>query len=325
MTTRIRRLLLALPLLAVAGWWLWPAATPQQTPLARASLLSPPATDLSDLLSAAPLPAVAAGGASASPIVFNGLLVQGSVTKVCLTNPTTGETKWVQVGKSYGNYTVGYEPGLPATKQTPATKDTVLLTLGDKVQRITLKDAKIDTPVVATIPTKIAAEQLQSLYDRLDKAHDDPNPNIQLIQELEQTILQQRVVVMTAIAVDQIDGLERSLDEARMDPNPNPELIQVMEQIRQQQQQGLTTDKDALKIGLSYGYDEASDTHPFEGSGTAITYPDGSVTNVFFDPNGRVSSVEKVSPRNANGQFTFNKIYSAPSPAAAATPPAAAK
>src|SRR6185436_18871217 len=281
MTTRIRRLLLALPLLAVAGWWLWPAATPQQTPLARASLLSPPATDLSDLLSAAPLPAVAAGGASASPIVFNGLLVQGSVTKVCLTNPTTGETKWVQVGKSYGNYTVGYEPGLPATKQTPATKDTVLLTLGDKVQRITLKDAKIDTPVVATIPTKIAAEQLQSLYDRLDKAHDDPNPNIQLIQELEQ--------------------------------------------IRQHQQQGLTTDKDALKIGLSYGYDEGSGTHPFEGSGTAITYPAGSVTNVFFDPNGRVSSVEKVSPRNANGQFTFNKIYSAPSPAAAATPPAAAK
>ena len=42
---------------------------------------------LSVLLAASPLPALAADSAAASPIVFNGLLVQGGVTKVSLYNP----------------------------------------------------------------------------------------------------------------------------------------------------------------------------------------------------------------------------------------------
>ena len=112
-------------------------------------MLRCPALLLAVVLAAPFVPTLPAqdGRTAAIPIVFNGVLVQGAVTKVSLYDPNTGETKWVQVGKSYGNYTVGYEPGLPATKQTPATKDTVLLTLGGKVQRITLQDAKVNIPV----------------------------------------------------------------------------------------------------------------------------------------------------------------------------------
>lgn len=269
----------------------------------------------------------AASDTSASPIVFDGVIVQDGKTKVSLHNPNTGETKWVQVGKSYAGYTVGYEPGQPATKQTPATKDTVILTLGGKVQRITLQDSKVNTPVVAKVPTKTAAEQLESLYTRRDKAVEDPNPNPQLIQELEQSIIQQRQTVGTAIVVDQIDGLERSLAEARKDPNPNPELIRAMEQIRQQQQQVLTTGDPYNSIGLTYGFNEASGTNFFDESAADIPHPDGSSIAFHFDANGSVKSVEKVSVRYANGHPTVSvsPLYSAPSPAATATAPPAAK
>ena len=145
-------------------------------------------------------PLAAQGGrTAASPIIFNGLLVQGEKTEVGLYNPNTGETKWVQVGKSYGNYTVGYEPGLPATKQTPATKDTVLLTLGGNVQRIQLQDGMIHTTVVA--PTDAGSVQsleaasfavLAALKDRLAQARSDPNADPRLIQELELSIAQQQ-------------------------------------------------------------------------------------------------------------------------------------
>ena len=165
---------------------------------------------LSVLLAAAPLPAFAAD--SVSPIVFNGVLVQDGKTKVSLSYPTTGETKWVQVGKSYAGYTVGYEPGQPATKQTPATKDTVLLTLGGKVQRIPLQDAT-STPVVADDAVSPPPDQsremiaisaqlisldnanfavLAALNDRLAQARGDPNADPSQIHELEVAIARQQ-------------------------------------------------------------------------------------------------------------------------------------
>ncbi len=122
---------------------------------------------------------------AASPIVFNGLIVQDGKTTVALYNPNTGETTWVQVGKHYGSYTVGYEPGLPASKQTPATNDTVLLTLGGNVQRIPLQDSKIITAVVApTGPQTTFAEARAVLADALARALGDPNADPRLIQLL---------------------------------------------------------------------------------------------------------------------------------------------
>ena len=61
---------------------------------------------------------------AASPVVLNGLITQGGVTKVSLHNPNTGDIKWVQVGKKFGSYTVGFQPGVPGQ-----TADAVVLTL----------------------------------------------------------------------------------------------------------------------------------------------------------------------------------------------------
>ena len=162
-------------------------------------MLCRPALLLAVVLATAFVNPLAAQGVrtAASPIIFYGLLVQGGVTTVALYNPNTGETKWVQVGKKYGSYTVGYEPALPATKQTPATKDTVLLTLGGNVQRIQLQDATT-TPVATTGAASVQSLEAASfavlavLKDLLAQARGDPNADPRLIQELELSIAQQQ-------------------------------------------------------------------------------------------------------------------------------------
>jgi lipoprotein NlpI len=161
-------------------------------------MLRRPALLLAVVLAAPIVSTLAAqnGRTAASPIVFNGVLVQGSVTKVSLSNPTTGETKWVQVGKSYAGDIVGFEPGQPATKQTPATKDTVVLTHGGNVQRIQLQDARIHAPVVESTSGQTARDHAQASLDAaravlaaaLARARSDPNADPRLIQVLETSL-----------------------------------------------------------------------------------------------------------------------------------------
>jgi hypothetical protein len=161
---------------------------------------------LSALLAAAPLPALAAGGNaySASPIVFNGLIVQNGQTKVSLHNPNTGDTKWVQVGKKFGSYTVGFQLGVPGQ-----TADAVILTLGTSSQRITLQGAasnlSTNTPVVATSiepsPAVIAKRAaLTSLNELLARVGNDPKTDPRLILALQTAIQQQQQSLTTGTA-----------------------------------------------------------------------------------------------------------------------------
>jgi hypothetical protein len=158
-------------------------------------------------------PLLAQGSATASPIVFNGVLVQDGKIRVSLHNPNTGETKWVQVGKSYGNYTVGYEPALPATKQTPATKDTVLLTLGDKVQRIPLQDAPVVTPAAASQAAQTDAAQTPSLADALARARSAPNSDPRAIAMLEHLLSDGPLAVSETVGIS--PRVTFSTDESR--------------------------------------------------------------------------------------------------------------
>jgi hypothetical protein len=143
-------------------------------------------------------------GYTASPIVFNGLLTQGGVVKVSLYNPNTGDAKWVQVGKQFGSYTVGFEPGRPATDRSPATKDMVILTVNGSAQRIGLQDAtnlSTNTPVVAAAPATLTANasaQIDALNQRLAEARNDPNADPRTIQAYEQAIARQTQQVMNA-------------------------------------------------------------------------------------------------------------------------------
>ncbi len=244
-------------------------------------MLRRPALLLAVLLAAPCVTPLAAqdGRTAASPIVFNGLLVQGGVTKVSLSNPTTDETKWVQVGKSYGSYTVGFEPGLPATKQTPATKDTVLLTLGGKVQRIPLQDAPVVTTTIEPSSAVIAQRAaLASLNDTLGRVGSDPNTDPRLIQELQTAIQQQQQLLTTGTAA-RADSFEKTSDQL-----------------------------DAFDAYMS-----------------TVTNPDGSATYIMYDANGRVKVINHSPAPDANGVLTSSTLYSAPSPTAPATAPAAAK
>ena len=89
--------------------------------------------------------------------MFNGLIVQDGKVKVSLLNPNNGDAKWVQVGKKFGNYTVGFQPGVPGQ-----TADAVVLTLGASSQRIILQGsadlsvASIAAPVAFWISARIA-------------------------------------------------------------------------------------------------------------------------------------------------------------------------
>jgi YD repeat-containing protein len=158
---------------------------------------------------AAPLPAFAAGGYaySASPIVFNGLIVQDGKTKVSLYNPNTGDAKWVVVGKQFGTYTVGFQPATPGNKDS---KDMVILTsAGGAAQRIPLQDASnlsTNTSAVAsgavTTAAASAAARLDALNRQLADARNDPNTNPQLLQALEQTIQRQQQQLATGSAVN---------------------------------------------------------------------------------------------------------------------------
>ena len=217
-------------------------------------------------------------------MVFNGVLVQGGVTKVSLSNPTTNETKWVEVGKSYGGYTVGYEPGQPATKQTPATKDTVLLTLGGKVQRITLQDAKLNIPVVATA---------------LEQSHAE---------------IAQRAA---------LTSLNDILASVGIDPNTDPRLTFALQTGIQQLQQSLTTGSAA---GESFWLipPSAELNLPYYCLSTVIN-PDGGITYINYDSNGRVCQIVHNPALKANNPRIVSELYNAPKPDALATPPAAAK
>ncbi len=230
----------------------------------------------------------AAGGSSASPIVFNGVLVQGSVTKVSLSNPTTGETKWVQVGKSYAGYTVGFEPGQPATKQTPATKDTVLLTLGGNVQRIPLQDATT-TSVVAPTGAQASLDAARaSLADALARARSDPNTDPRLIQVLEISLSAAKQSL-----TDEDDDIAYSTTASRSN-NPDPSWAGVY-------------------------------VRPDGTTESRIINHDRSATVLLFDANGRVRGISQQSTPDANGRVWEDGIYPVPASAASATSPAAAK
>jgi len=114
---------------------------------------------------------------AASPIVFNGLIVQDGQTKVSLYNPNTGDAQWVVVGKKFGSYTVArYQPGVPGQ-----TADAVVLTLGASSQRITLQgSADLSAASVAT-----ATALKTSLADALARARSAPNSEPRAIQTLE--------------------------------------------------------------------------------------------------------------------------------------------
>ena len=135
-------------------------------------------------------------GYSASPIVFNGLIVQDGKTKVSLYNPNTGDAKWVVVGKQFGTYTVGFQPADPANKNT---KDTVILTpAGGTAQRINLQDASnlsTNTPVLTTgsvtTAATSAAAQIDALNARLAAVRNDPNADPRTVQAYEQAIQRQ--------------------------------------------------------------------------------------------------------------------------------------
>lgn len=130
-----------------------------------------------------------------SPIVFNGLIMQGGVTKVSLHNPNTGDTKWVQVGKKFGSYTVGFQPGVPGQ-----TADAVILTIGASSQRILLQEAvhlsstttlassntaqPVQNPARATLIERQRAD-LNSLDDQLAKMRSDPNADPRQIEAME--------------------------------------------------------------------------------------------------------------------------------------------
>jgi hypothetical protein len=146
-------------------------------------------------------------GYAASPIVFNGLIVQDGKVKVSLFNPNTNDAKWVQVGKQFGSYTVGFEPGRPATDRSPATKDMVILTLNGSAQRIAIQDAanlSTNTPVVTATPASLTANasaQIDALNQRLAEARNDPNADPRTIQAYEQAIARQTAQVMNANTV----------------------------------------------------------------------------------------------------------------------------
>jgi hypothetical protein len=113
---------------------------------------------------------------TASPIVFNGLIAQAGVVKVSLYNPNTGDAKWVQDGKKFGSYTVGFQPGVPGQ-----TADAVVLTLGTSSQRITLQGA-----ADASAASIAAAAALKtSLADALARARSAPNSDPDAIKALE--------------------------------------------------------------------------------------------------------------------------------------------
>lgn len=229
----------------------------------------------------APLPALAAGGASAGPIVFNGLIVQDGKIKVSLYNPNTLDAKWVQVGKKFGSYTVGFQPADPKDKKT---QDTVLLTLNGSTQRIALQDAanlSTNTPVVATTAAQsaLAAQNAASAAARLDV-------------------------------------LNRQLADARNDPNTNPQLLQALEQTIQRQQQLLTTGNAGVNIlTTNGGTGVLTVTNNSNGATSAVarttlvTNPDGTRTTTTYDANGKVMSVSTQSaPNPAAGGMTTGII-----------------
>ncbi len=86
---------------------------------------------------------------SAAGIEFNGVLVSGGKTTVSLVNPATGESRWIAVGRKFGDRTVTAYNAADAKAGRPA--DTVVLTRDSdgRSETITLKGA----PVVTTAPT----------------------------------------------------------------------------------------------------------------------------------------------------------------------------
>jgi hypothetical protein len=249
---------------------------------------------LSAHLAAASLPALAAGGASASPIVFNGLIVQDGKTKVSLYNPNTGDAQWVVVGKKFGNYTVEhFQPGVPGQ-----TADTVILTLGTSRQRITLQgSADLSAASVAT-----AAALKTSLAAALARARSAPHSEPMAIERLESMLsvaqsgvgdgyYSGRGTFFTAA-----DGGQQTIiyinGESYRSPWPDVIINNVT---------GAATSVD---------------------SGNSHTNPDGSRTLTSYDAGLRVIAV---STYDASGRVLSVSTPPAPTSAAPATTPATAK
>ncbi len=96
-------------------------------------------------LLAATLLAPAALRAADHAIEFNGVIVQGDVTKVSLLNSVTGEASWVAIGRKFSSYTV---------TSFSATSSVVVLTDASGITRnLTLQTAPIVNALSPVAPT----------------------------------------------------------------------------------------------------------------------------------------------------------------------------
>jgi len=203
----------------------------------------------------------AAGGGmannTASPIVFNGLIVQDGKTKVSLLNPNTGDTKWVQVGKKFGSYTVGFQPGVPGK-----TADAVVLTLGASSQRITLLGAA--EPSAAFVAT--VATLKTSLADTLARARSNPNSTPDAIRHLESMLSD---VQSAALGVG---NWERPVTFSTADGK----------------------DQHVISVGtITYIIiNDVTGAAIVAPGGLEEPHPDGSTTFTSYDANGRVLAVK---------------------------------
>jgi hypothetical protein len=232
---------------------------------------------------------LAAGGASASPIVFNGIISQAGVVKVSLYNPNTGDARWIVVGKKFGSYTVErYQPGVPGK-----TTDAVVLTLGTSSQRIILQGSasnlSTNTPVVAPTGAQTSQDAARaSLADALARARSDPNTDPRLIQVLEISLSAAKQSL-----TDQDDDIASSTAASRRN-NPEPSWAGV-------------------------------GVRPDGTTENRIINSDRSATILISDANGSVKFIEQFTPPDANGTVLSRTIYSAPNASAPAPAPAAAK
>lgn len=202
-------------------------------------------------------PFLAQGGranTAASPIVFNGLLVQDGVTKVSLHNPNTGDTKWVVVGQKFGSYTVGFQPGVPGQ-----TADAVVLTLGASSQRIILQgSADLSAAGVA------AATALKTaLADALARARSAPNSDPGAIGTLEWTLKD----AQSATAVGNYRRVTFSTADGGGQQTINVEDTPIL------------IINNVTGAANSYSH------------GSSKRNPDGSLTWTLYDASGRVLSV----------------------------------
>ncbi len=138
--------------------------------------------------------------AAMADVQFNGVVVDSNgKTKVSLINTDTLDSNWVTVpGGHFGGYTVtGYKAGRPANpliKGDTGVKDTVMLSVGDRLQTVALTDAVLATTPTTNIMSVSGAQPGQitaaatALNDRLAQEMAKPNPDPQIMQALQRSI-----------------------------------------------------------------------------------------------------------------------------------------